>query len=103
MNEPHDALDPNETPEILEAHWDREQVVQLFHDLSEGANVQHVQVRAASDGRAADQSVTLLEAKALFEQGEARAIQIRYDFDEQNWCDTLMVKPDEVHIIRTRV
>ncbi len=103
MTESHDASDPNEPPEILEAHWDREQVVQLFHDLSEGANVQHVQVRTVSDSRSQDQAVTLLEAKELLEKDEARAIQIRYDFDGQNWCDTLMVKPDEVHIIRTRV
>ncbi|WP_372726006.1 hypothetical protein [Novipirellula sp.] len=103
MNESHDVPDTNETPELLEAHWGREQVVQLFQDLSEGATVEHVQVRTASDGRAADQSVTLLEAKAIFEKGDARAIQIRYGFDGQNWCDTLMVKPDEVHIIRTRV
>ena len=103
MIEPYDTPDQDAAPELLEAHWDLEQVVQLFRDLNEGADVQHVQVRTASDGRAQDQSVTLLEAKELLEKGEARAIQIRYDFDEQNWCDTLMVKPDEVHIIRTRL
>ncbi|EMI19924.1 hypothetical protein RMSM_03141 [Rhodopirellula maiorica SM1] len=103
MTEPYDTPDQDAAPEILEAHWELEQVFQLFDDLSQGANVQHVQVRTASGGRAQDQSVTLLEAKELLKNGDARAIQIRYTFEAQDWCDTLMVKSDEVHIIRTRV
>jgi len=100
----------NETsdPEILEAEWDYEQVDALFDDLDNGAEIQHVQVRSASsDGPAnqpsqRDQAVTLREAQSLLKRGDAKAIQIRYAFDNESWCDTLMIGPNTIRIIRTR-
>ena len=90
-------------PTILEAEWDLEQVDALFDDLQQGAEIQHVQVRCISDGRPVDRSVTLRESQELIHRGTAKAIQIRYRFDEQSWCDTLMVRPSTVRIIRTSI
>lgn len=93
---------PSEEPEILEAHWDHDQVQSLFDDLQAGAQVEHVQVRCMTDGKPSDRTVTLHEAQQLLETKVAKAIQIRYRFEQEQWCDTLMVLPDSVKIIRTR-
>ena len=97
-------------PEVLEAQWDHEQVNALFRDLDQGAKILHVQVRATSsngpkDGLKAspDRAVTLSEAHQLFQDGVTKAIQIRYEFGGQTWCDTLMVEPETVKIIRTEL
>lgn len=90
-------------PEMLEAQWDRDQVNALFDDLSAGAQVEHVQVRSSARGGPNDRAVTLEEARELFDSQDAKAIQIRYRFEEDTWCDTLMVQSDTVKIIRTRL
>ena len=99
----NDSPETTELPEILEAHWDLEQVTNLFEDLQQGADVQHVQVRTASDECTEDRVVTLGRARELMRNGEAKAIQIRYEFDEKVWCDTMMIGADDVRIIRTRL
>ena len=99
----NDSPETTEFPEILEAHWELEQVDNLFEDLQQGADVQHVQVRTASDEGTKDRTVTLDRAHELLRNGEAKAIQVRYEFDEKVWCDTLMVGAADVRIIRTRL
>jgi hypothetical protein len=90
-------------PDVAEAHWDLEQVDNLFEDLQQGADVQHVQVRTGSAEGPRDRVVTLNRAHELLRSGEAKAIQIRYEFDEKSWCDTLMVGAADVRIIRTQL
>ncbi|MGI9473665.1 MAG: hypothetical protein ACR2NZ_19135 [Rubripirellula sp.] len=94
--------DPGEPPqEVYHDDWSLEQVGQLFLDLAAGAEVEHVQIRLSADRPSADQRVTLQDASDAFHRGEATAIQIRYRFEGQVWCDTLMVRPTEVRIVRT--
>lgn len=99
----HDFTESAEPPEVLEAQWDLEQVERLFDDLHQGAEIQHVQVRTTSDRGAQDRVATLGEAQGLLQGGQAKAIQVRYRFDNQNWCDTLMIEPAAVRVIRTRL
>lgn len=104
MNGSHEITEQADiNPDILEAHWDMEQVDNLFEDLQQGAKVQHVQVRTTSGGATKDLAVTLGEALSLLHRGEAKAIQVRYEFDDQSWCDTLMSDSMDVRIIRTRL
>ena len=65
--------------------------------------VEHVQVRSTARSGPSDRAVTLEEARELFNSQDAKAIQIRYGFEEETWCDTLMVQSDTVKIIRTRL
>lgn len=83
-------------PQVLSAQWDHEQVHALFDDLQQGAEIQRVQVRPSKQ----DSAFTLQEARQLLEQGEAKAIQIRYRYDGQDWCDTLMVGAESIRIVR---
>lgn len=94
--------DTNQPPqEVYHDDWSYAQIEQLFLDLAAGAEVEHVQVRLADADRSADQAVTLQDASDAFHRGDATAIQIRYRFEGQVWCDTLMVRPSEVRIVRT--
>ena len=86
-------------PEILQAEWAKDQVLQLFADLVAGANVQHVQLKSATT----DASVPLATAEAAFVADETHAIQVRYIFEAEMWCDTIMPGNPTTKIIRNRV
>lgn len=86
-------------PDLLEAQWSREQMLQLFADLAAGADVHHVQLRTAG----VDATVDLSAAQAAFSAGQASAIQIRYRFEGENWSDTIMPGRDSSKIIRSRL
>jgi hypothetical protein len=98
MTDTHDF----QLPEVLEAYWERNQVEDLFADLKRGAEVRQVQVRTSSShNRPEDASVTLEQARESLDDSLTQAIQIYYEYEGQNWCDTLMLLPDTIHIIRT--
>ena len=86
-------------PEILQAEWNRDQVLALFADLAAGAEVRHVQLRTES----ADATVTLPAAEAAFVSGHARAIQVRYFFEDEFWSDTIIPGDPTTKIIRNRL
>lgn len=86
-------------PEILQAEWDRDQLIALFSDLDAGAEVRHVQLRTES----LDSAVTLAEARDAFLSGQARAIQVRYEFEGELWSDTILPGDPTTKIIRSRL
>ncbi len=86
-------------PEILEAEWASDQVLQLFDDLQEGADVQHVQLKSTQS----DATVTLSGARQAFIASDAQAIQVRYVFENEMWCDTIMPGDPTTKIIRNRL
>lgn len=86
-------------PEILTAEWAADQVMQLFDDLRDGAEVVHVQLRSG----VTDAAVKLSDAKAAFAAGTAQAIQVRYRFENEMWCDTIRPGNPTTQVIRNRV
>ena len=95
-------------PQILEAEWEPDQILLLLADLQRGSEtgqvqIEHVQLRTR-DGQSNvhDQSATIADAEISFRDGTAKAIQLRYRFDGEAWCDTLMVGPQTTRVIRTR-
>lgn len=86
-------------PEILQAEWARDQVMALFADLAAGTEVQHVQLRTPER----DTGGTLTDAQAAFATGRASAIQVRYLFEGEMWCDTILPGDPTTKIIRNRV
>ena len=89
-------------PQLFQSELNPYEVAALFSDLKFGAEVTHVQVKMASGMGAADSKKTLAEAHELLRLGQATAIQIRYIYEQQDWCDTLMVLPHAVRIVRTK-
>ncbi len=93
-------LENNEPfPAILQAEWSADQVLQLFDDLRDGSDVQYVQLKSIR----ADATVTLAEARSSFAAKEAIAIQVRYLFENEMWCDTIMPGDPTTKIIRSRL
>jgi len=93
-------LENNEPlPEILQAEWSADQVLQLLDDLRDGAEVQHVQLRST----AINATVTLADARRSFAAGDAQAIQVRYVYENEMWCDTIMPGDPTTKIIRNRL
>lgn len=101
MNTNHHSHQPIEAdlPELLQAEWGADQVMQLFDDLRDGAEVDHVQLRTAKG----DNTTTLAAAKQAFADGSAQAIQVRYRFESELWCDTLLPNEHTTKIIRSRL
>lgn len=89
-------------PQLFQSELSPDEVEALFADLKLGAEITHVQVKMASGMGAADSKTTLIEAHELLRLGKVAAIQIRYHFEQQDWCDTLMVLPHAVRIVRTK-
>ncbi|MCA9134013.1 MAG: hypothetical protein KDA45_12690 [Planctomycetales bacterium] len=100
MESPHHPPASADLPELLQAHWQSEQVLALFADLSAAAEVEHVQIRSRGPQGIDDCQGTLAEAQSHFQAGTAQAIQIRYRYAGETWCDTLMPQADGVKIIR---
>lgn len=94
-----DLSNPDPLPEILEAEWAKDQVLQLFADLAAGADVQHVHMKTGHT----DIAVSLAAAEAAFSRGQAVAIQVRYVFEAEMWCDTILPDDPTTKIIRTRL
>ncbi|QDT05401.1 hypothetical protein K227x_38010 [Rubripirellula lacrimiformis] len=94
-----DLANNDPLPEILQAEWAKDQVMQLFADLSAGADVQHVQLKSSHS----DATVALADAAEAFAAGTAQAIQVRYRFENELWCDTIMPGDPTTKIIRNRV
>ncbi|MFO0915238.1 MAG: hypothetical protein U0795_19910 [Pirellulales bacterium] len=86
-------------PEILQAEWSTDQVLKLFDDLRDGAGIQHVQLKSRSTNAA----VALDVARHAYKTGIAVAIQIRYSFENEMWCDTIMPGDPTTRIIRNRI
>lgn len=93
--------DDASAPDVLEAYWELDQVITLFADLEQHAEIRHVQVRSAADGTGGqDSQVSLAEARSLLEKQGAIAVQVYYRFDGKAWCDTLMPAAETIRIIR---
>ena len=105
QQQPQQQPHPLQLPEVFEASWCREQVDALFHDLQQGAAVSKVQVRTATSNSRPEEvtTVTLEQAREMLADGQARAMQIYYEFDGQTWCDTLLLTPDAIRIVRYNV
>lgn len=87
------------TSEILQAEWADDQLLMLFADLAAGAQVEHVQLRTETR----DEATTLDDALAAFREKTARAIQVRYWFEQELWSDTILPGEPTTKIIRARL
>lgn len=98
-HESHPAQHGESLPNLLEGQLDREQCAKLFSDLSESAQVLHVQVRPTV-AREGDRKTSLHEAQRMLDSGNARRVQIRYNYKGDTWCDTLVVLNAGVRLVR---
>ena len=92
-----------QVPQVLSGRWPRDQVLLLFDELLSGAEIKHVQLRGQFPGRSADRQSTLEEARVAYLEERATAIQIRYEFENNLWCDTILPEQGTAQVIRTQL
>jgi len=90
--------------ELLPTIWDKlldpATLDQYFKDLATHAEMISVQVKQSPTEYVLDNIMDLSAAREKVMTGDTRAVQIRYRFEEQEWCDTLIRQASGVKLIR---
>ena len=91
-------------PEPLPTIWDKlldsNTLDQYFKDLVTHAEIISVQQKQSPMEYVHENTMDLSVAREKVMSGDARAVQIRYRFEEQEWCDTLMQHASGVKLVR---
>jgi len=88
-------------PELCETLLSPDQFQELIGDLMTHAEDVKVTVKGAARDRPAP--VRIDEAGRGLADGSVRAVQVRYRFDGEAWCDTLSLGPDGTRLVRTKM
>lgn len=94
-----------ELPPVHQAVLDHETLLQLARDIEGCTELIDVSVKYGRDLRAQECGVDALapgELVALVEAGQLAGVQLRYMFEGAQWWDTLLHRPDGVHLTRIR-
>jgi hypothetical protein len=90
--------------EPLPAIWDKlldaTTLDQYFKDLATHAEIISVQEKQSPTEYVQENTMDLSVVREKMISGTTRAVQIRYRFEEQEWCDTLMCQASGVKLIR---
>ena len=98
--------DPKDGPalaELNQAILDPGVLSALFDDLEAHTQVLDVLVKGAATVRADSKPVGLREAESLLVARSVRGVQVRYRYEEAEWRDTLLARPDGVQLVRMRM
>ena len=93
-------------PPTVEAELTAEQVDDLFRDLTLCVVMQHISVKLTTDVRPEDRStllddLDLVKARYPLDRDTTRAVQLRYEFDDALWIDTVTRRDGgEYHLLR---
>lgn len=85
---------------LTSAELDADTLAALFSDLAELTQVDEVLIKGAPGTYAGVAGLT--EAARQLASG-ARGVQIRYVWQTQAWCDTLIQGPAGVRLVRNRI
>jgi hypothetical protein len=92
-----------ELPTVYQAEVDADTRAALFRDWS-ALDALEVSVKYAERAYVRDgERWTLHDARAAFEEGMVRAIQVRYVHDDRSWTDTLLRQGAIVRLVRMSV
>lgn len=101
MNDDLIAGSEVEFPEMVQGVLDDATLQQYFDDLGL-TEVFDVLVKGAPEEYAKEGTFTLERGRELFDAGVVRGLQIRYQYQDEEWWDTLMRSPAGVRLIRVR-
>ena len=86
--------------ELQQALLDSPTLNQLFSDIASETTFIGALLKGAATSEAADQFVSLEAAKDALISGTVRGVQLRYQFAQEEWWDTLLSTPQGVRIVR---
>lgn len=90
-------------PPVQQAILDAETLAALVRDLNECAQIDDVLLKGDAPTMIATSQreiVQLDDAVLRMQRGEVRGVQVRYRYDGQSWCDTLMHGSEGVRLTR---
>jgi MauM/NapG family ferredoxin protein len=94
------SVDEVELPELREAELDPGGLRALFADLAAATEIQEVRLKRASTDRGHAASLSVEEALEALLGGSVRGVQVRYHYDAQDWCDTILQTPHGYRVVR---
>lgn len=72
----------------------------LFRDLAQCTQILGVIPKGAPQAYAAEKGISLDAAREGLVSGAFRGVQVRYRYENQEWCDTLLATPAGVRLVR---
>ena len=72
----------------------------LFHDLAHCTQILAVIPKGGPQAYATDRGIDLETARLGLASGQFRGVQVRYRYEKQEWCDTLLAMPGGVRLVR---
>ncbi len=92
-----------ELAELNESVLDAATLDALVSDLQTHADVLDVLVKGAATQRTDGKPVPLTEAVEMMRAGSVRGVQVRYNWDGDEWRDTLFAVPGGVRLVRMKI
>jgi hypothetical protein len=92
-----------DVPELLQGTLSPKEIQDLATDLQSIAELQSVIVKRGAESRAKPDEVPLQEALDELQAGTVTGVQIRYAFQDRDWCDTLIREGEAIRVIRMDV
>lgn len=87
-------------PALTQAILDRATLDALFEDLRVCTRLRSIIPKLAAGVYAENEQLDLAAARTGLLAGRFRGVQIRYAYQGQEWCDTLLSTPQGVRIVR---
>ncbi|HRP62006.1 MAG TPA: hypothetical protein PK400_01795 [Phycisphaerales bacterium] len=89
-------------PEMSNVMLSDEVIEQLFRDLAQCAVVSHITVRASPRQHTPQDGISLEQARTMLLSGDVQGVQLRYQFQGEAYCDTLMRAAGGVRLVRMK-
>jgi ferredoxin-type protein NapG len=89
-----------ELPELREADLDEAGLRALFGDLAAATQIEDIRSKQAPERRAEASRISAEEALGWLLEGRVRGVQVRYRYDGQSWCDTILATTRGHRVVR---
>ncbi len=96
------SSEPLRLPPLQQTVLDVATTEALFRDLAACTRVQAVLPKYARNQHTGPESLTLEQARVRLAAGLLLGVQIRYAYDGDTWCDTLLRRPAGLTLVRIR-
>lgn len=87
-------------PELWNSVMDESTFHQMLDDLRSYATILAVQEKQAAQTNTDGESHSFAAAINRFRAGQSHAVQIQYQYDGKEWCDTIMRLPAGYKVVR---
>ena len=96
------SSEPLRLPPLQQTVLDVATTEALFRDLAACTHVQAVLPKYARNQHTGPESLTLEQARVRLAAGLLLGVQIRYAYEGDTWCDTLLRRPAGLTLVRIR-